>query len=213
MRTDKPQTETYWMQRPIRDAHRDWTYNKQNWVKDYWASIEHPHRKLILEIIEQEQPSSLLEVGCNCGPNLGLINREYPGILLAGIDASKDAIAYGKLKLPRTVAMQTADFYHIPFADRTFDIVLDDAALMYAPPDRIKQALRESLRVARNGLIIIERQHIVSKITGAVWAHNYKKLLQDLGLVVTKKKFKKDDWPESKNWVKFGCIITAFRPQ
>ena len=69
---------SYWQSRPITDEHRDWKETKENWVEDYWNSWKHPHRKVIIDELKKlPRFTTLLEVGCNCGPNLSNIKLAF----------------------------------------------------------------------------------------------------------------------------------------
>ncbi|MFZ2152247.1 MAG: class I SAM-dependent methyltransferase [Minisyncoccia bacterium] len=209
MKTTEPQTGEYWKTRPLNDADRDWKYGEGDWVKDYWASRNHPHRKHMLEAIKELDPKEVAEVGCNCGPNLSLIHENFPHIDLYGMDASPDAISFGKKMLCKHVNLVDGDFAYLPWRNNTMDVVIADASLMYAKPDDIEEVVSGLVRVAVKAVIIVDRCSDESVVTGAVWAHPYEKILKGMGLKTKIKKFTKEDWPESKNWQLFGQVIVA----
>lgn len=202
-----PQNITYWQNRPITDEHRDWKETKKNWVEDYWNSWKHPHRKAIIEELKKlPQFSTLLEVGCNCGPNLSNIKIAFDRVKLFGIDASQIAVDFAKEKLP-VDDIQCGDMAILPWFDKSMDVVLSDAALMYIHPNQIQAVMRELLRVARSHIVLVERQAQESTLTAAVWAHNFEQILRDNGVTVEKRKLTPEEWPESHNWKEYGHII------
>src|SRR3990167_4914629 len=138
-----PQDFNYWAKRPRIDK-GDWLDNG-DWVKGYWDSKDHPHRRLILDAIIDCAPiRSLVEVGCSAGPNLALIKERMGDAVpvLAGIDANADSISFAKDKLPE-VDLRVGDLLELPWEKDQFDMVVADASLMYVEPDDIGIALRE----------------------------------------------------------------------
>jgi len=59
---------------------RYWENRKADWIETYWKTITHPHRDTLLEVLNQVEFDSVLEIGCNCGPNLARIKEAFPGI-------------------------------------------------------------------------------------------------------------------------------------
>ncbi|MEK7403978.1 MAG: class I SAM-dependent methyltransferase, partial [Acidobacteriota bacterium] len=110
----------------------------------YEDSHGDPHRAFLTERIGRFAPfESILEVGCSCGSNLVALALAYPDVKLYGVDISARAIRAAKRALARKDADGTAalfvgraDDLH-GFADKSVDIVLTDATLMYVGPDRI----------------------------------------------------------------------------
>ena len=208
MKTKQPQSAAYWRKRPIKDPHRDWGYGEKTWVDDYAMSVIHPHRQLVIDAITDTPCGKVAEIGANCGPNLSLISLNYPHRKLYGIDASKDAVKYAR-KHNKAAKIVEGTFDALPWKNKSMDVVLADAVFMYATPSKIRKTLIEALRVTKTALIIVDRESTYSRLTGAVWAHPYTKLLKDLGMNVKKTKIRKKDWPESPNWYKYGYVITA----
>ena len=56
------------------------------------------HWSIFIEFINQEKPSSILDIGCGCGSYYELCNREFNKIKYTGIDYSSDAIELAKNK-------------------------------------------------------------------------------------------------------------------
>lgn len=92
--------EKEWASRHLRRGN-DWNDMQHlgeddEWVMSYWDSQNHSHRPLLLEKIASYSPDSVLEIGCNCGPNLYLIARRFPDIEIRGVDINPRAIEKGK---------------------------------------------------------------------------------------------------------------------
>ena len=101
---------------------------------------------------------------------------------------------------------------NIPFEDKSFDVILADAVLMYFKFSELVQALNEMNRVAKRFIVLVERVSEKEKNNGFIWSRNYLKLLEDLGFSVQTRKLEEKDWPESEGWQKEGMIVVASRP-
>ena len=182
---EKIQDYKYWLKRKKEDLHLDWNNQESNWINGYWRSRNHPHRKHILNKLEELNPfESLIEVGSNCGPNLALISQKFPNVSLAGIDINKTAILEGREKLPQ-IDFRRALAWRIPFPKKSFDILLTDAVLLYVSPKKIMKTIQEFLRVAKKAIILIEwhsENEILGKIEFHHWVRDYKKLFSLFGL-------------------------------
>jgi len=196
--------ELYWKYRLNFEG--DW---KQG---DYKDSVDHPHREEIIKILKSIPDifgKSILEIGCNSGPNLIKIKNNFPMGQLAGIDISERAIKEGQRLLPEAdLRVGTAD--KLPWSDKSFDIVLADAVLMYVGPDKIINTIGEMIRVAKDIIIIVDFHNfgddIFGKINGGHWSRNYIKLFEKFGLKAKTIKITKEMWP-SYTWEKYGYFI------
>ena len=123
------QDELYWKNRPLDDKKRDWDYEEPNWVLDYSKSQAHSHRGYIIEMLSRMDFESLLEIGCNAGPNLSLISEFFSGRNLAGFDTNEYAVSQAKLLVP-TAEVKIGSLYNMEYPDKSFDVVLSDAVLI-----------------------------------------------------------------------------------
>lgn len=202
----------YWIKRASDDTKRDWSYGGKDWIEDYWLSREHPHRQLIICEIEKLLPvENVLEVGCNCCPNLGLIYEKYKDIKLYGIDVNKESIELGRKLLPEA-HLQVASVCRIPFEIKSFDVVLLDAVLLYIDSLLIRKAMEEITRVCRGAIILVEwyDKSLLGRIKDFHWARNYVALLQEYGFIVERIPFTTETW-NTKTWIKNGSIFIARR--
>ena len=200
----------YWLNRPNNDKHLDWNL-ANNWIEDYWQSQNHPHRQLILETLRGLTPfDSLAELGCNCGPNLALINKTFPGKRLLGIDIEPRVIERAKDEL-REIAFWVGNITKLPWDTQSVDIVLADATFMYLDSSELKLALGEIERITKKAVIIVDRFDESSEgiRSGDVRARNYEKLLKDRGFRVEVKKLTNKEWPDGVGWKKLGYIFVA----
>lgn len=205
----------YWKNRPLDDVRRDWYYNTDNWITDYRASVEHPHRKLIINALQGLVPfESLLEGGCNCGPNLRLIKQKFPTVKLAGVDINENAVREAQNSLPDADIEVGNIEKGFPFEDKSFDIALVDAVLIYVGPEKIGKVMSELDRVARKGIILVEwdSNSPLGEVKEYHWTRDYKRLLEELEFKVRKIKIPPEAWPtRSGNWARLGYIFSAKR--
>ena len=161
-------------------------YKGKKWIKEYYNTINHPHRKQIVSAISSfGNINSVLEIGCNSGPNMFLLAQKIKNLQIYGIDINKRAIAYGK-KMAHLERINNLYFFYGKaydlsiFSSNTIDIVLCDAVLMFVGPKKIGQALSEMRRVTRRGLVFNE-YHSENPPEGNYldgrWIYNYKELL------------------------------------
>jgi len=93
-----------------------------------------------------------LEVGCGAGNNLWFAARE--GMRVTGIDASKSAINYAieRFKSENLEGdFHVGDFILLPFADSSFDIAIDRAAITSTGLSNAYKATLEINRTLRPG--------------------------------------------------------------
>ncbi len=210
--TTKVQDANYWLNRPLDDKQRDWHYNESDWIWDYVASASHPHRDLIVEELNKlGSLGGILEVGCNAGPNLIRLQTAFPENQLAGIDIVSETIERAMANMSKPI-FKVGNVLNIPFEDKSFDVILADAVLMYFKFSELVQALNEMNRVAKRFIVLVERVSEKEKNNGFIWSRNYLKLLEDLGFSVQTRKLEEKDWPESEGWQKEGMIVVASRP-
>lgn len=200
------QDANYWINRPINDEEHDWKIKASNWLEGYTLSVQHPHRQLIIDGLKNLEPiSSVLEVGCNTGPNLLRIQEIYPKVALAGIDVNQKSLEFAQQNIPKAI-FKLAHYRSIPFANQSFDVVLADATLLYAGPDEIFDVLSEINRVAKRGVILVERYapSLGGEVVGHVWGRDYKCFMIGFGWDVKVKKLTRKTWPKSINWQRYG---------
>jgi ubiquinone/menaquinone biosynthesis C-methylase UbiE len=177
--------------------------------KKYWRetspaplNIKDFHRKLFLKELKKLEFNSVLEVGCGSGVNLELINKKFPKVSLAGIDINEEAVDNAKELLPEAL-MSIGDILTLPYEDKTFDVVLADAVLMYILPEEIEQVASEMKRIARKYIIVCDwhsdKENELGTIGCGHWVRNYEKLFGKSKLI------KLSNW--GGGWDTYGNII------
>ncbi len=92
--------------------------------------------------------TKILEIGCGAGNNLWFAARE--GFTVAGVDGSPSAIEFARKRFAEEGLqgdLRVADFIHLPFADNSFDFVIDRAALTCSGTSAARKTIAEVRRV------------------------------------------------------------------
>jgi SAM-dependent methyltransferase len=182
----------------------------------------HPHRAVLLEALRRFAPfDSVLEVGCHTGANLLVLARAFPHVDLSGVDVNPRAITLGRKALARAgvsrVRLDVARADDLRrLADRSVDLAVTDATLMYVGPDKIRRALAELVRVTRRAIICNE-WHMVqdapepaSRWHDMHWLHDYRRLFASLPRVaeVSTGKLPPGLYGPG-DWDRYGTMIVA----
>lgn len=128
------------------------------------APIRGSERALLIETIAAHAPfESLLEVGCEHAQNFHLLPQLFPSARFVGIDVDPDRVGSGQELLDRkhvtNAMLSVGDLCDLSaFPDKSADLVISCAALLFIPPERIEQAMAEMLRVAKKCVILLEQQ-------------------------------------------------------
>jgi len=94
-----------------------------------------------------EAGQRVLDVGCAKGFLLHDLARAVPGLRIAGLDVSAYAIGQAMAEVRPRLVQGTAE--RLPFADRSFDLVISINTVHNLDRDACVRALREIERVAR----------------------------------------------------------------
>ena len=219
--------EEYWAKRHLKKD-SDWNYEHgvlkdDEWVAGYWESRHHQHRPLLIQKLYKYNPfNGLLEIGCNCGPNLYLLAKAMPEVKMQGIDINPRAIQKGRELLAAAdinnvnLTIGRADEL-AQFADKSFDVVFTDAVLIYIGPDKIEKVIKEMLRLSRLAPILLEQHDPDASIKGEYrhgkWIRNYiglmKQFVPEKNIKITR--LTAEQW-EDRDWQTMGAIIEVRLP-
>ncbi|MEL6886442.1 MAG: class I SAM-dependent methyltransferase [Pseudomonadota bacterium] len=97
-------------------------------------------------------PVKVLEVGFGAGNNLWMCARE--GAEVAGVDAAPSGVAFANRRFEEEGLkgdLRVGDFCALPFADNSFDMVINRQALTQVAHSRSKVAVAEILRCLKPG--------------------------------------------------------------
>jgi SAM-dependent methyltransferase len=115
----------------------------QEHIQDYFRTYH------ILRLLEEIEFASFLDVGCAEGYLANLVRRCF-GAETCGIDIAASGVQ--RMKELYRVPGAAADARHLPFRDRSFDVVLISETLEHVADPRA--VIAELIRVARRFLII-----------------------------------------------------------
>jgi len=130
------------------DGDRKYGYGGFSYQSRFWqpvVPIFEKHYRLTAQ-------SNILDVGCAKGFMLYDFVQLIPGIKVAGIDISEYAIVNATEDMKPFVKVANAK--KLPFADKSFDLVISVNTIHNLPLEECKQALQEIQRVTRKHAFI-----------------------------------------------------------
>ena len=106
--------------------------------------------KFIAEQVTRHAQHSILEIGCGHGKQLATL-RVYTAVPPVGVDCSWSQLEVARRYLSPHAGMSLlkADGTCLPFAAKSFDVVLTSAVILHNPPAMAESMLREICRVGR----------------------------------------------------------------
>ena len=133
---------------------------------------------VLVEFVKEINPKSVLEVGCNYGRELKLLENTAN---LYGIDKSVRQINKARKYLP-TGTFTVANGSKIPYDDNTFDLVYTVGCLSHNEESKMGKILDELLRVSTGYVLTIEWVGTKTSPTSYgnckenTWIHDYERL-------------------------------------
>jgi SAM-dependent methyltransferase len=99
--------------------------------------------------IARYRPTSILEVGCGYGKLIRAL-RGHTEAPIVGVDFSPSQLAMSRVYLDGVdgVEIALASASRLPFADRSFDLVVTSAVILHNPPAVAEAIRREVIRVS-----------------------------------------------------------------
>jgi SAM-dependent methyltransferase len=170
------------------------------WVAGYWDDDASARRDHLVDALRTTfgAPTSVLDVGCNAGPSLRRIAREFPGCALRGFDINADAVTgarQGLAALGVAADLSVGSYYDVLPAIETAsaDVVTSSFALAYVPPAHLAGVLAEMVRIAVRGLVLVEPHAFgADRPAGQLtkpwydWRHDYSAALSGLGILAAR---------------------------
>lgn len=109
----------------------------------------------LLDQVQLNKDTQVLEVACNMGTTMMEIAQKYE-CHITGIDLDPKAIEKAKRRihekgLDHQLHVQVGNAFSLPFADRQFDIIINEAMLTMLSNDQKAKALQEYARVLKPG--------------------------------------------------------------
>lgn len=177
-----------------------------DYIAGYWTSRTHPLRQRIAKIIQELAPTSLLEVGCHCGPNLWAIRQICPDMSLAGVDVSPYVVAEGQKLCSGTAQLSIGRR-----ATGSHDAVLASGTLLCVGDGEIGGMLRSIAKAARKHIVLVEpwpeNPGIERYPNTTYWIRDYAPTLRRLGFAVTRR----ERLPDEETIGHINSLIVAER--
>lgn len=116
--------------------------------------------RTLVDSLRRTEFNSVIEIGCNFGKNLKLIDKNFKGKKIFGLDISTTAIAEAKkfLKNPK-IKFFNSNASKMQFKDNNFDVVLVGEVFEHVPCAEFDKTLGEVIRVAKKYIIFISPDH------------------------------------------------------
>lgn len=158
----------------------------EDWARYYWDDLDAPQRKAMLDALAKVSPfKTLLELGCNSGPNLRLIRERFPDSEVTGIEMNQETVEAGKQYF-RDAGLNGVTLKQGTFDQHygRFDVALSVWSLTCSPPSEVGKVLS----TIDAGSIIVVEPSCVGKsrihLDVPTWRHDYARLLQERGFDV-----------------------------
>lgn len=201
-----------------KDHIKYWQNRRIDWGKSYFTP-DHPHRKLLISLLNRKRFSSVFEIGCAAGANLYAIGTTFPGVEIGGCDINRDAIIEAQKHFKPTTFLDVGPAHKIFLADHSIDVTISDMTLIYYSPWMIRKVFKEIERITKKYIILCEFHHKSwLKRQQLRWntgynAYNYKKILEKRGYHdIEVFKIPEEYWPGGEPQKTFGYFITATLP-
>jgi ubiquinone/menaquinone biosynthesis C-methylase UbiE len=145
---------------------------------------------MLIRKLKDLEFKSLFEAGCGFGWNIKRVKDEFPETHVGGVDFSLPQLVNSKKYMDSYNALVSrGDATQIPFCDDAFDIGITVGVFMNLHPSKIKNALKEMIRVSKKYIIHLEydelhsTQQLINRraFKTNIVSHDYKTLYQSLG--------------------------------
>ncbi len=124
---------------------------------EYWWSVgmRRVTRQLLARFTTQNQPLSLVEVGCGGGLFLNELSQDMADAQLHGFDLNPSAVTHASEFYPHLPSFSLVDMHQIPYPANSFDVVVGQDVFDQIGVDMVT-ALKEAHRVLRpNGIVLL----------------------------------------------------------
>ena len=152
--------------------------------KLYLTNFGISRSKLNKEFLDRLKIKNILEVGCNIGNQLALLQKQ--GFKkLYGIEIYPEAVERAKLHTKNINVIQGSAF-DIPFKDKYFDLVFTAGVLIHINPKDLKKAISEIYRTSNRyiwGYEYYNPKHVAIDYRGnknRLWKGNFCQIYLDI---------------------------------
>jgi malonyl-CoA O-methyltransferase len=97
-----------------------------------WDVRETPHRTRAMQVALEQvaEPTRVLEVGSGTGSGTAILHARFPTAEITGVDLSPEMVRIATAKV-EGVRFEPADASRLPFADDSFDMVVQNNVPVY----------------------------------------------------------------------------------
>ncbi|MCD4761751.1 methyltransferase domain-containing protein [bacterium] len=122
-------------------------YDPNSLDKFYKKTFGISRSEINTDFLQGLKIKDILEVGCNIGNQLGLLQKQgYKN--LYGIEINEYAVAKAK-QHTKNINIIKGSAFDLPFRGNYFDLVFTAGVLIHVSPKNIKQAIKEIYRVSK----------------------------------------------------------------
>jgi hypothetical protein len=107
-------------------------------------------QKLVGEVAAPGERFSVLDIGAAAGDTGQAIRRRFPAASITSLDRRLEHLQWAP------GARVAAEAFHLPFAERSFDIVFCSLFLHHFPDSQVVELLRQFHGCARRALIVVD---------------------------------------------------------
>jgi pseudaminic acid biosynthesis-associated methylase len=100
-----------------------------------------------LPLLDELQPTSVLEVGCNVGGNLQWITQRVDPTQVTGVDVNAKALRLLDRRVPGVRAINSPA-RDLPVSDRSIDFVFTMGVLIHQPEETLEKVMSEMVRAS-----------------------------------------------------------------
>jgi pseudaminic acid biosynthesis-associated methylase len=100
-----------------------------------------------LPLLDELQPTSVLEVGCNVGGNLQWITQRVNPTQVTGVDVNAKALRLLDRRVPGVRAINSPA-RDLPVPDRSIDFVFTMGVLIHQPEETLEKVMSEMVRAS-----------------------------------------------------------------
>lgn len=111
-------------------------------------------KELLIAFIGNHRPQQILDVGCGTATLTIMLQKEFPGASVTGIDGDGKILAIADKKIKEAklnINLKEALSFKLPFADNQFDAVVSSLMLHHLSDENKQKTLHEIIRVLRPG--------------------------------------------------------------